>query len=236
MADDNEAGDFLWRRLERGARAPRVQLTHAQIAEAAIEMADAEGLDAVSMRKLADRLGVATMSLYRYVRSKDELLELMVDAAYEQVEIPEGADWRETLRARAWATRATYLRHPWLVRLGEPLTPAVTASADRLLATLDSTGLDADTKMVVLRTVRSYVNGIIAGEIELAELLRREGVSDMDELRHAYAPRMRWLLESGRYPAYRDYIRHGRRKDDTVWQFELGLECVLDGLATRLGI
>ncbi|MFF5210578.1 TetR/AcrR family transcriptional regulator [Streptosporangium sp. NPDC000396] len=242
MAESTEAGarESIWQRLERPARPPRAALTHDQIATAAIEIADAEGLGAVSMRRLAERLGVATMGLYRYVRSRDDIVELMVDAAYAgKAGSEKEADWRTVVGDAAWGLRATILRHPWLIQataVSSPLTPNMVAQADRLLASLDSLDLDADSKMAVIATVRAYVNGAAAGEVALTQLMRYEGATTMDDLRDAYASRMMWLLESDRYPAFKRYIHEGVRKDDAEWQFGLGLESVLDGLAARMGI
>ncbi len=234
------AQESIWQRMERPARPPRAALTHAQIAAAAVEIADAEGLDAVSMRRLAERLGVATMGLYRYVRGKDDVFELMVDAVYaEEARAAEGRDWREVLRVAALRLRALTLRHPWLVETtaqSGPLTPNFVARTDRLLASLDGLGLDADTAMTVIGTVTAFVTGATTARIRMARLMRKEGAEKMDDLRTLYSSRMRWLLDSGRYPAFERYISQGVRKDDDDWQFELGLDSVLDGVAARLKI
>lgn len=241
-ADEAEGGahESIWERMERPARPPRAALTHRQIAEAAVEIADAEGLDAVSMRRLADRLGVATMGLYRYVRGKDDVIELMVDTVYaEEAAATTGADWREVLTVAARRLRALMLRHPWLVEttaLAGPLTPNFIARTDRLLASLDGLGLDADTAMTVNSTVGAFVVGATTAQIRMARLMRKEGAEKMDDLRELYSSRMRWLLGSGRYPAFARYIHEGVRKDEDDWQFELGLECVLDGVAARLAL
>ncbi|MEV0973992.1 TetR/AcrR family transcriptional regulator [Microtetraspora glauca] len=242
QAGNGEAEEYasIWQRLERPAKPPRTTLTHEQIAATAVAIADEEGLDAVSMRRLAERLGVATMGLYRYVRGKDDVIELMVDAIYGEEGMPETApDWRATLRGAAWGLRGLILRHPWLVQVtasSGPLTPNLVARTDRLLASLESLDLDADTRMVVVTTVASFVSGTVGADVGLDRLMRREGVARMDDLRALYASRMMWLLGSGRYPAFENYIRQGVRKDESEWRFELGLECVLDGIAARLGI
>ncbi|MEU7938436.1 TetR/AcrR family transcriptional regulator [Microbispora bryophytorum] len=237
---DDGAQESIWQRMERPARPPRAALTHAQIAAAAVEIADAEGLDAVSMRRLAERLGVATMGLYRYVRGKDDVIELMVDAVYaEEARAGEGGDWREVLRVSALRLRALTLRHPWLIETtaqAGPLTPNFVARTDRLLASLDGLGLDADTAMTVIGTVTAFVTGATTARIRMVRLMRKEGAEKMDDLRSLYSSRMKWLLESGRYPAFERYIRQGVRKDDDDWQFELGLDSVLDGIAARLPI
>ena len=236
--------ESIWERMERPARPPRAALTHAQIGAAAVEIADTEGLDAVSMRRLAERLGVATMGLYRYVRGKDDVIELMVDRVYAEEARAgegggEGGDWREVLRVSALRLRALILRHPWLVDTtagSGPLTPNFVARLDRLLASLDGLGLDADTAMTVIGTVTAFVTGATTSRIRMDRLMRKEGAEKMDDLRTLYSSRMRWLLDSGRYPAFERYIRQGVRKDDDDWQFELGLDSVLDGIAARLRV
>lgn len=104
----------IWERMEKPAKAPRTTLTHAAIAAAAVEIADADSLDAVSMRKLSGHLGVTTMALYRYVANKEELFELMLDEAYVKYRNPAvpGETWRDVMRVHAHQMRAIALRHP----------------------------------------------------------------------------------------------------------------------------
>jgi AcrR family transcriptional regulator len=229
-------GDFIWQRIERRGRPA---LTHTQIAAAAVELAAAGGLEALSMRRLAQQLGVATMGLYRYVRGKDELIELMADAVYaEAASAAADASWRAAMERTAYELRALFSQHPWLISFGatSPLTPNATKYTDRALASLAGTGLDEDSKMAVLVIVRSYVVGVTGSQLALTTFLEQQGASGMNEVRERLAPRMNWLLESGKYPAFQRYIRGGTRKDDADWQFQLGLDCILDGIATRLGI
>ncbi|MDI2129252.1 TetR/AcrR family transcriptional regulator [Yinghuangia seranimata] len=238
MADDQES---MWERLARPAKAPRTTLTHAAIAAAALEMADSEGLDAVSMRKLAGYLGVTTMALYRYVTSKDELFELMIDAAFAERSAPATApaDWRDAMRAHARQAREIALRHPWLGELAARqvvvITPNVVAAIERDLATLEGLGLDVDTAMAVHHAVTSYVRGAVAAEVAQRELMKRQNWSGGDDLRDAYGPAMNWMMGTGNYPAYQRYVSKARRKDDHEWRFEFGLDCVLDGVAARVG-
>lgn len=228
----------LWERLDRPAPAPRSTLTPQRIAAAAVAIADTEGLDAVTMRRLAADLGVAPMAAYRYVSGKDELLELMVDHIYGELALPEKAkDWREVLRGLALRTRAVLLGHPWVTRTAVvTLTPNQLAVPERALSALDGLDLDADTMMAVCRTVDAYVQGAVGFEIGLSELLREQGWSSTNEARTGLAPRMTWLVGTGRYPTYERYLREATRKDDQEWQFETGLDSVLDGIAARLGI
>jgi AcrR family transcriptional regulator len=236
---DNEPRVSLWERLERPAAAPRPSLTPHQIAAAAVEIADAEGLDAVTMRRLASTLGVAPMAAYRYVSGKGDVLELMVDMVYGELELPEAAGWRETLWALATRTRALILKHRWLGQLVAAqtvfaLTPNLMAVAERSLAALGELSTDADTKMAVFRTVDSYVQGAANAEIAQLRLMEGHGWSSGHQMRDGLAPQMVWLLNTGRYPTFQRYIREGARKDDPQWQFEIGLDCVLDGIAARM--
>lgn len=228
----------LWERLERPAPAPRTTLTAQRIAEAAVGIADAHGLDAVTMRRLATELGVAPMAAYRYVSGKNELLELMVDFVHGGMDLPQkAADWREAMRTLALRIRDVLLRHSWVTRVTwcAP-TPNQLAVQERALAALDGLHLDADTAMGVYRTVTAYVHGAVDSEVGLAQMLRARGWSSREEARSGLASQMRWLIGTGRYPRYERYIGEAARKDDAQWQFETGLDCVLDGIAARLGV
>ncbi|MBZ4319152.1 TetR/AcrR family transcriptional regulator [Streptomyces huiliensis] len=229
----------LWERLERPAPAPRpAALSPARIAAAAVALADAEGLEAVTMRRLAADLGVAPMAAYRYVSGKDELIALMVDFVHGEMELPDGTeDWRKVMRAVGLRTRALMLKHPWTVRADHfSLTPNQFAVTERALTALGGLGLDADTMMAVFRTVSAYVHGAVGSEVGLSLMMRKRGWRTGDEAREGLAPEMTWLMNTGRYPATHQYLTEARRKDDAEWRFELGLDCVLDGVAARLGI
>ncbi|MET8540519.1 TetR/AcrR family transcriptional regulator [Kitasatospora sp. NPDC004799] len=235
-AGDAKPPVSLWERLARPTPAPRTTLTPQRIAEAAVAIADAEGLDAVTMRRLAGELGVAPMAAYRYVSGKDELIELMVDSVYGRLPLDTPAEgWRATMRTLAVQLRALHLAHPWTVRAATPfsLSPHQLAVPERAFAALAGQGLDADTTMAVYRTVTGYVHGSVTAEITLETLRRERGWSDGDQTRAALAPRMTWLMNTGRYPNYQRYLHEATRKDDPDWQFETGLDAVLDGIATR---
>ena len=238
--DDDKERTSLWERLDRPAPAPRLALTPQQIATAAVRVADAEGLDAITMRRLASELGVAPMAAYRHVSGKDDVLELMIDLVHTELDLPEAADWRETMRALALGTRSLMLRHLWLAQLTSPavfaLTPNRMAGWERALTALDGLGLDADMRMAVLRTVEAYARGAAGAEIALHQLMAQHGWSTGDEVRDGLAPQMMWLLGTGRYPAYQRYVHEATRKDEPQWQFETGLDAVLDGIAAWMGI
>ncbi|MFI6688160.1 TetR/AcrR family transcriptional regulator [Streptomyces sp. NPDC050485] len=235
-----EGEPTLWERLERPSVAARTALSHRKIAEVAVAVADAEGFAAVTMRRLATELGVAPMAAYRYVSGKDDLWALMVDQVSAET-APAGAEsgWREVLRAHALRTRTMMLNHPWLSQLPAPLfalTPNRMAAAERQLAALDGHGLDPDTMMAAFRAVSSFVQGFVQSEVAVGQYMKEQGWATGDEIRQGLAPQMTWLMGTGRYPVFQHYALNAAHKDDPAWEFELGLDCVLDGIAARLGI
>jgi AcrR family transcriptional regulator len=230
----------LWERLERPAPARRQTLSPQRIATTAVKIADAEGLESITMRRLAAELGVAPMAPYRYVSGKDDLLELMVDHVYAGLHLPAGREWRETMRILALRTRDLVLRHLWLAQLSPKtrlsLTPNRMAVAEQALSTLEGLGLDVDAMMSVFSAVDAYVHGALNRESAVRNLMHEQGWSDGDELRSELAPQMIWHMRTGRYPTFQRYLRTATRKDDAQWQFETGLTYVLDGIAATLAI
>ncbi|WP_210740436.1 TetR/AcrR family transcriptional regulator [Nocardia coubleae] len=229
----------LWERLTEGDRNAGKPLSARRIAETAVAVADVDGLDAITMRRLATELGVAPMAAYRHVASKDEVLELMVDLVYGEVEYAAGDGWRATLRELATALQALILRHPWLTRLTAPelvyeLTPNRMALTEYALTALhDDLGLDLDTAMAAARTVFAYVLGATGAEIGLRALMDDRGWTTGAQARTGLSTQMTWLLGTGRYPTFERYVHQARRKDDLRWQFDTGLEQVLDGIEAR---
>ena len=146
--------DLLWGRRERGRRGPRAGLSADAIAAAAIRLADAEGLDAVSMARVAAKLGVTTMALYRYVANKDELLQLMWNASALGAEhlVIEGDGWRSRLRSWAVIQRDMLDLHPWITQMpmaAPPVAPNSLHFVERGLAAMDGTGLPDASKIRV---------------------------------------------------------------------------------------
>jgi AcrR family transcriptional regulator len=229
----------IWERIESTGRGPRPALTHGQIARAAVEIADDGGLNAVSMRRLAERLGIATMGLYRYVAGKEDVYELMLDAVAAEMALPDGG-WRLVADAYARQLRAASLRHRWLyqahARVPASLSPANVALMEKALTSVDGLGLDADTMMAVFGAVNSFARGAVFAEVAQRESLERQGFESEDDARLAYMPWVRWMLDTGRYPMLTHYVIDGSNEDDAEWQFEFGLACVLDGISSRLGI
>lgn len=230
----------IWERIE-APRGGRATLTHEQIAKAAVDLADAEGLEAVSMRKLAERLGVATMALYRYVNSKDELVELMTDAVARSAPlVADPSDWREVFREVARRRRETALAHRWLPAAQAMVPTALTPSRNRrvewMLGAMEPLPLTGDQKMQVIRMLDAYARGAADGEVNQRMMLERRGYGFDGDIRVLLRSTMQWLLRSGRYPRYTQLVRDGLAPVDAAAEFELGLEVVLDGVAARFGI
>src|ERR1700744_6444226 len=153
--------DLLWGRRERGRRGPRPGLLPDGIVEAAVRVADAEGLEAVSMARVAAELGRTTMSLYRHVASKEELLQLMWNASALGAEhlVIEGDGWRSRLRTWAVIQRDMLDRHPWVAQMpmaAPPVAPNSLHFVERGLAAMDETGLPDASKIQVIGLLSSY--------------------------------------------------------------------------------
>jgi len=153
--------DLLWGRRAPGRRGPKPGLSVEGIVAVAIRIADAEGLEAVSMARVAKELGFTTMSLYRYVTSKDELLQLMWNASAQGAENLdlEGTSWRERLRSWALVQRDAHEQHPWITQMpmaAPPLGPNSLLFVERGLETLDDTGIAEADKLRIIGVISSY--------------------------------------------------------------------------------
>jgi AcrR family transcriptional regulator len=207
-----------------------------RIVAAAIALADAEGLPALSMARLAERLGSATMSLYRHVASKDELLVFMMDAAPGPPPAIERArGWREGLDLWARALRAVYYRHPWILQAAmgrPPLEPSGLTWFDRGLAALEATRLTPGQKMSVILLVLNYVRG----EAQVATGLMQSQKLSARERRHQqawYGRTLAALVEPARFPALAALIDAGvfaPGDSDGAADFDFGLDRLLDGI------
>jgi AcrR family transcriptional regulator len=158
----------VWTRAERGQRKPR--FTRDDIAAAAIRIADAEGFDAVSMRRLAAELDAGTMSLYHYVRTKDELLTLVVDALMGEVVLPRGqrmpSEWRAAITVIAKRTRDSLRRHPWILDITDDpnIGPNAMRHFDQSWQALSSLDASFEDKFDLITTVDEYVFGYCVHE------------------------------------------------------------------------
>ncbi len=200
--------------------------------QAAIRLADADGLEAVSLRKVAAALDVGPMRLYGYLAGKDELFDLMVDAVHAEIR-PTGDNWRDVLRSVAETTRHAAHRHEWFADLlgGRPqLGPHALARGEAVVAGLG--GIDVDTVMPVVDAVNAYVIGAVRREITERRAERATGM-DKRQWQAAFGPYLVRTFATGRFPALAAVVRDGAHLDaDQI--FRTGLDFLLDGIEARI--
>jgi AcrR family transcriptional regulator len=224
---------LVWERPEpTGRRAPE-PLSRKRIVRAAMAIADKEGLASVSLRNVGAALGAGPMRLYGYLETKEELLELMVDAVYRELASDglgaSGATWRDALRAIAQRIRRAARKHPWFIDLlggRPPLGPNALAELDASFGVLLDTPAfeDIDAAMLALGTVYAYVIGAIR--------IEASGVNQAD-WQAATGPYIQRLVATGRFPNIARIVRDATHPSADV-VFDQGLDCVLDGIAARL--
>jgi AcrR family transcriptional regulator len=231
-----------WGVRARPHRGPKPALTLGRIVTAAVALADAEGLDAVSMGRVAAELGTAPMSLYRHVSAKDELLTLMVDAAWD--EFPDGpataGDWRAGLSRWAWALRHSAQRHPWVIRIplnGLPIMPNEVAWFENALACLAGTGLSEARKASVIMLLAGYVRNLATTEADIQAAIRASGLSP-GQWMASYPRMLAQLADPQRFPALTAFIAAGvfEADDGPDDEFIFGLDRILDGVAVFIAL
>lgn len=239
MADENplaRSHKLLWEGLPEPKKGPKPTLTLEQIVAAAIAIADADGIDALSMRKLAAALDMGTMSLYRYVPSKTELLNLMLDhVSSTQEGTRTGAGWRDTLESSAWTGRSLYLAHPWLLQVNwarPVLGPNIVAGLESTMSDLKDLPFSDQEKIKVISLLDSYVTGSAREEILQHNAAAETGMTD-DEFWGYQLPVLVKAMESGNFPTL------AAMSEDTFdataeATFEFGLTFLLDGIAREV--
>jgi AcrR family transcriptional regulator len=224
-----------WEKVGRPPRAARSALSFEVIAIGGIELADRDGLDAVTMRKVADRIGAGAMSLYRYVDSRDDLIDLMVDrVSAEAVAAPPTGDWRADLTAMALTIRQIALRHPWLARqvpTADAFGPGTIAMTESHLSLLDGHGFDIDQMLDIWRTVLAFVQGYAHAEARRLEAGRRGGARDAGPEAAAAPSYLDRVAESGGYPLTSRALRGSGGRAEPERAFDRRLGFLLDGLA-----
>ena len=233
----------IWARPEPGAR--RARFTREQIAEAALAVADKDGFDAVSMRRVASELGAGTMTLYHYVQTKDELVALMDNAIMGELLIPDGqmpADWREALTLIARRTRDAFARHPWSLLHAmddAQMGPNSIQHIEQSVAAVAGLGLDLSTTFEIIGLIDEYVFGY-------AMRRRVSGPEDPHArdrwLRHMSAyidaeiatgdyPHLEGMIPDGGIAAVWERVQKAEAADD---RFERGLTRLLEGIELDL--
>lgn len=262
MTEYSGAGDptlsmqLLWGTREPPTRGPKRGLDLPRIVAAAIEVADAQDLSALSMRKVAEQLGVGTMSLYRYVPGKAELLDLMLDTAYgemlrldaeanpEQPGTPAGpaggVDWRRALARVAHRYLGLYLRHRWILQVAisrPPLGPNVLDAYDRDLRAVEGSGLTDHEMDAVVTLVEGLARSAARGAVDITLGEQRTGLTDR-QWWEAHAPLLEQVFDPERYPlAARVGAAVGESMQaayDPQMAFEFGLARMLDGIAALI--
>jgi AcrR family transcriptional regulator len=216
----------------RGRAREGAPLNRERVLRAALALADDEGLGSLTMQGIGRRLGVEAMSLYRHVRNKDDILDGIVDLAFEEIELPaDRSSWQTALRARSISARAALRRHPWAITLMESRMapgPANLRSHDDTLAVLLGAGFSAAMATHAYNLVDSYVLGFALQEVNLP-------FGNADELAAVGGP----LLAQVPVDEYPSFVRVGTELlasgFDYGAEFEFGLDLILDGIERAVG-
>jgi AcrR family transcriptional regulator len=215
---------------EPAAQARR-PLTRERIIQAAVKVADRAGAASLTMRKIADRLGVEAMSLYHHVANKDDVLDGMVDAVLSEIDLPAaGTGWREAMRQRAISARRALLRHPWAVGLLDSRTspgPATLRHHDAVIGSLRRAGFSVALAAHAFSLLDSYIYGFSLQELSLP-------FRSPDEVAQV-AGQILDQLPTADYPYLAELATEHvlRRGYDYGEEFEYGLDLILDGLERR---
>jgi AcrR family transcriptional regulator len=237
----------IWAIPQPADRRPRY--TREQIAETALRIADEDGFDAVTMKRIAAELGAGTMTLYYYVRTKADIVALMQDAILANVLVPDAdlrGGWRPAITAIARQTRRVFMSHPWsMTSLNDAqFGPNAMRHIEQSLAAVASTGLATPAKMEVLATVDDYVLG---NALHAIESLARARIAEADPAMVSAAIEFGLAqMQSGDFPELSAMAaEHGRAPDTDppgppmtaaalTAQFDRGLQALLDGIEARL--
>ena len=234
--------DLLWGRRGRGQRGPKPGLSVDAIVAAAVRLADAEGLEAVSMAHVAEQLGFTTMSLYRHVTSKEELLQLMWNASAQGAEelVITGDDWRSRLRTWAMIQRDMIDRHPWITQMpmaAPPMAPNSLTFVERGLEAMDGTGLDDADKLRVIGLISSYTLSEARMAHDAARAARAVAAAAGGEAMPVWTfeALLREVTDEQTYPrlhrlAWSEGIGDNPAGFDEQEEFRFGLDRILDGV------
>jgi AcrR family transcriptional regulator len=212
-------------------REARARLTRERILRAAVELADREGLEALSMRKVAQALDVVPMALYRHVANKDEMLDAMVDLVVGEIDPPEtGLDWKQTIRKRILSARRMLLRHPWAARVIESRTDptqAVIGYFDEMIGLFLAGGFSIELTHHALHAMGARLLGFTQELFDDTPDLDAEAEAAMYEAMAEAYPNIGRMI---RIVVHDDASRVGERGCDDQFEFEFALGLMLDGL------
>lgn len=230
-----------WGVREQPRKGPKPALTLDRIVEAAIRVADSDGLGAVSMGRVAAEAGTAPMSLYRHVASKDELIDLMVDAAWGPMLSPPvpGEGWRAGLARCAWEMRGATKRHPWVVRVplhSLPVMPNEVAWFDSILGCLRGTGLTEARKASVAMLLSGYVRNLATLEADITAAVVASGQTPLEWMA-GWGAILGDVADRDRFPALAAFMdaQVYAAEDGPDDEFVFGLDRILDGIEALIG-
>ncbi|GAA2088519.1 TetR/AcrR family transcriptional regulator [Streptomyces albiaxialis] len=237
--------ETAWGLRVRAPRGPARGLDVPRIVEAAIAVADAEGLGAVSMGRVAKGVGVSTMALYRYVASKDDLLILMEDAAVASPSPgpPVEDGWRAGLEFWSQGIRAVYEQHPWIMRIPistPPLSPHSVEWMELALSYLAGTGLSAEEQLGVLTLLGGYVRQQVSLSTDIQAAASADG-GTWENVERRYWTLLDKLTDRERFPAITALLESGElggqdgaEVEEEGTAFEFGLARILDGVELHM--
>ncbi|MDG6107889.1 TetR/AcrR family transcriptional regulator C-terminal domain-containing protein [Dactylosporangium aurantiacum] len=213
--------------------ARRAPLTRDLVLRAAVELADGTGIDALSMRKLAQALGVVPMALYKHVTNKEELLDGMLDVVVGEIDPPAaGEDWQRAVRQRILSARRALLRHPWASRVLESRTaptPVVLAYLDSMMGMFRAGGFSVDLTHHVMHAMGSRIMGFSQELFGAPAAGGQDAAQDVDpETARQLAARLPYITEITTRVAHDDASVVGSGCDDQ-FEFEFSLDLLLDG-------
>ncbi|WP_198407013.1 TetR/AcrR family transcriptional regulator [Nocardia terpenica] len=220
----------LWRHRDRPTRGPRPELSAEAIVRAAIEIADAEGLGAVSMARVAERVGSGTMSLYRHVSGKPELIAAMLDRAIGPPPRSVPGHWRVRLRHWVDDTIEVFRRHPWALSLATERRmrgPHEIAWFETALSAIDGIGLSEREMAEVVLSVNAYALGAARSAVDADAAERLTGVTE-DRWIPAFADFLQRMADDARFPVLSRVVVSGAITDPVGYEF--GLDRLLDGV------
>jgi AcrR family transcriptional regulator len=227
-------------RPNRAERAPAPVLSRDQIAAAAITIADEHGVEAVTMRNVAAVIGCGAMSLYRHVRTKDELLDVMIDTvAGEDGGTPSApsGDWRTDLHDAARRLRANGLRHPWIPQLWNTRSsfgPNTLTRLEFALSAVAGLGLSIDEMARTVQTVHAFVHGFIREELADRQWRDSQTAAATSPRQQGLAAYLQQVIKGGRYPNFSRLAVEAHDSPDPDATFEWQLQRILDGLSDAI--
>ncbi|MFE3452751.1 TetR/AcrR family transcriptional regulator [Nonomuraea sp. NPDC059194] len=211
---------------------PPQPLSRSRVLEAAIRVADRGGVEAITMRRVAQELGVEAMSLYHHVPNKDAILDGVVDMAFAAIELPDATlgDWRAAIRVRANSARAVLSRHSWALGLMDSRRdpgPATLRHHDAVLGVLRRAGFTLPMAAHAVSLLDSYVGGYVLQEANLP-------ISSPDEIEDVAGGILEHLPEEGLPYLTELIVEHALRPGyDHTSEFAYGLDLILDALEAR---